>query len=313
MFNLSFFANSLRALLLLTALSTTALSATTSIQNHIWLRTPGGISEPICRKFWIEYDNTFHTNSIIMSTKYGLDGIIPLTELLASKEKNKYYCGGSSTITTNPIVYSDVDTKADQFNVLAGVAGTPLIWLTPNANKATNFKELIAYWKSLNRPINVGTYFTTAKMIPKHLEALGIPVNLISYKNGAQAYPSLADGTLDLSVDGTAALSVAAGGKFRVVGYNWIDNIPKLSQFPNFSQDDKLIQHLRSGFVIAVPKGSMTKQEEEIMARRFQFIAQSSNFSTFILENQQVPMNYIGDQLKKSLDLEYAVGKKYLK
>ena len=313
MINLSMALAKLRNFLVLLAISTSvSVAATPTVENHIWLRTPGGINEPICRKLWVDYDAIFHTNTIIVSTKYGLDGIIPLTELLASKEKNKFYCGGVSTVVTNPIIHKDLDTKAEQFVPLIQMVGTPLIWLTPNSNKATNYKEMIAYWKSLNRPINVGVYYGVGRMIANRLSELGVPVNLITYKNGAQAYPSLADGTLDLSLDGTTAIPVAESGKFKVMAYTWLDNLPQLNQYPNFAKSDPVLNHMRNGLVVAVPK-TMSKQEQEIMTQRLKFVVQQPSYVNFIAETKQVPMAVVGNELKHMHDGELAQTKKYFK
>ena len=313
MINLSTALAKLRNFLVLLAISTSVtVAAPPTVENHVWLRTPGGINEPICRKLWADYDAIFHSNSIIMSTKYGLDGIIPVTELLASKEKNKFYCGGNSTIITNPLIHKDLDTKADQFVPLIQMVGTPLTWLTPNSNKATNYKDMIAYWKSLNRPINVGVYYGVGRMIANRLIELGVPVNLIMYKNGAQAYPSLADGTLDLSLDGTTAIPVAESGKFKVIGYTWIENMSQLSQYPNFAKSDPVLNHMRNGLMVAVPK-TMSTEEQEIMTQRIKFVVQQPSYTNFVIETKQVPMAVVGNELKHLLNGEYKQTKKYFK
>jgi len=115
------------------------------------------------------------------------------------------------------------------------IVKSPVVWLAPLNNKSKNYKELIAYFKSLNRPINVGLNVASQQIYIRHLEEVeGIKVNPIYYKNIPQTFPSLADGTLDLTF---ANRPFDMPDKFRMVGYVSAGPGSSFKNLPDFGRD----------------------------------------------------------------------------
>lgn len=272
---------------LLTLISLIALStlAAAEVNQSVFLPYSGGNLEIICRTLWTKYDQRFNTNSNVI-LKSGADGILATSELLSGTPESKFMCITNTTVMFNKLTYPEVNTRIQDIETIIQIARTPTVWYTPIQNPAKSFTELLNYFRSLNRPVNVGTFTGTGKIIAKYLASkYKIKINQINFKNGTQFYPSLADGSIDLAFDAGGGIQVAEIGKFRIVGYSSDnrDAYPLLNKYPNFSKEDSTLSHFHAWFGIAVPrKLSHTTKQEYI--QKLSTIILQEEFSLLVID-----------------------------
>jgi tripartite-type tricarboxylate transporter receptor subunit TctC len=203
----------LLALLLVPALSVAQEKET----NYVWLPWTGSGLEATCRALWAEYDVMYNSNSIIISKPGDPNGVIAIQDMLNHPKERKFMCGISSQYTSRFLNYAPIPYDLTKIEPMISLVRAPVIWLTPLKNNSKNYKELIAYFKSLDRPINVGLSVASQQTITRYLEEVnGVKINVIYYKNITQAFPSLADGTLDLTFSNRP---FDMPDKFRMLGY----------------------------------------------------------------------------------------------
>jgi tripartite-type tricarboxylate transporter receptor subunit TctC len=233
--------------------------------NHVWLTAGGGNLEVLCRHVWNEYD-TKHATKTVFFIKPGADGLLATQDMLNFSSPRKFLCAGS-TVITNRLVYPE--NYSDKVEILLQSVVTPLVWYSPNTNQSKDFPELVAYWKSLNRPVNVGIFFSTSRGLVNQLEKVhGLNINLINYRSAPQMYPDLAQGSLDLALDAGGSVDVAQGtGKFRVLGYVHNNNIKSLKDYPNFITN-QLEHYIWQGIFIpnTMPKETKLQVSKELKA-----------------------------------------------
>lgn len=222
--------------ILLTLLAVPALAVAQEKEtNYVWLPWTGSSLEGVCRGLWAEYDTMYNSNSIIIIKGGDPNGLIAIQDMLASTKERKFMCGISSQYTSRFLNYDPIPYDLTQIEPLVSVVRSPVFWIAPEKNKSKNYKELIAYFKSLNRPINVGSNVASQQIIMRHLEEVdGIKVNPIFYKNIPQTFPSLSDGTLDLTF---ANRPFDMPGKFRTIGYFSNSPTTLAGDIPNFGRE----------------------------------------------------------------------------
>lgn len=263
---------------ILVILPTFGLAAET---NHIWVASSGGIQDAACRKLWNNYDQTFGATSIIMPIRNGLDGTINMTDLLDSPKSRKFMCLGISQFLNSSLVHPRFQGKDNQFQMIIQTIDTSTVWYVPNSTKVKTYKELIAYWKSLNRPISIGVVFPANMTVARHIEkTYNIPVNIINFKTGVQQFPALIDGTLDLGMDAGLGVSISKSGKFQIIGYHSANTFEILKSYPNFSNDDLTYKHISSWLGVVVPIDT-NPEVKKTMAQRLQFIVRQPDFQEF--------------------------------
>lgn len=224
--------------------------------NYVWVHSLNGVLETQCRTIWREYDAKFGTNTIIVQ-RPGAFGLIATNHMLADTAERKFMCGSSSDLVSNALVYPG---RGDELEPLLQTITNTAIWYVPNSNKARSLPELITYFKSLNRPINVGVFFALQHGIVKYLEkTYDLKINMINYRSGPQMYPDLASGSLDLAFDSGAGVDAAQEtNKFRIVGYFSETDREKLKDYPNFKHSTTNLPYY-SWFVIMVPPDMNTE------------------------------------------------------
>jgi tripartite-type tricarboxylate transporter receptor subunit TctC len=250
--------------------------------NNVWFAWMGGVNEPQCRALWNEYDIR-HGTKTIFHLKTGADGLIALNDMLTSSATRRFFCGGSSQLVNNPLTGND--GILGQIEPLIQTTVNSVIWYVPNQNKSQNFKELVSYFKELNRPVNVGIFFSSQKSLVSHLERVyGISFNVIMYRTPPQMYPDLASGSLDLAFDsGTAIDLVKETGKFQIVGYSSNTNYKRLEKYPNFKNNDAELMLYPSWQVIIVPS-NLDAELKKSVGQQLQNIVQSDLFKKICVD-----------------------------
>lgn len=282
--------------------------------NYYGVTANGGNLEAMCRKLWSEYDSQYSSKSIMLPSRNGLDGQFNLKTALESPHPRKFFCGGISMWAAHPILYPNSDVNLNDVKPLVQFVQTPVLWYVPNTNKSQSFNELVVYWKSLNRPINVANWFSLNRIMINYLkQEHGLDINIIEYKNSAQVLPSLADGSIDLAWDsGSLFLSVAESGKFRMAGYNHYRDLPTHPKYPNFGNELPELKNYFSGLVIATI--NMSSADQKIVANRIVKIATSSEFQTFLAGSTgSSGTGFIDNELQKKLHIQKQQAQKYLK
>lgn len=279
--------------------------------NNVWLPFTGGNLETICRKVWDTYDNYFGT-STVLQIKQGASGEIAIRDMLDSEMPSKSVCAGSTMVLYNQYTLPDTKTRGHEIEMLAKVAGFPIVWYVPNSTPTvTTLAEYASYLKKLNRPINVGVWQGPNKTVVQHLaKTYNLNFNLVTYKNGPQMYPNLYDGSIDLAFDTGGGISVAESGKFKIVGYTATGKFTRLQGYTNFSQQDKELANIESWFGIAVP-ASTPKDVKEQLARRLEFIVRDEKFSKFTDSQLGSASGINGNELKKNITQQSVIIKKH--
>jgi tripartite-type tricarboxylate transporter receptor subunit TctC len=258
----------------------------TSKEQIVWLPFTNGPIEVMCRAIWTEYDERHGTNSIIIP-KPGNDGIISLIEMSDSKANanRKIMCGGSSQFVFLPVTNKAALPEINKFELLARTVNNVQVYYVNNSNPAKNFKETMAYFKSLNRPINIAYYFATQRATINYIEkTYNLQVNAVPFKTTPQIYPSLIDNSIDLAIDSGASIPIAQSGKFRVIGYVATHNYEQLKAYNNFRADVPELIQVSSWLNIAVLK-AMDPDTKKLLAQRVKEIINTDKFKKLANDN----------------------------
>jgi tripartite-type tricarboxylate transporter receptor subunit TctC len=259
--------------------------AQASTLNHVWIPFPGGTLESQCRYIWNEYDLKHNTKTVFF-IKPGVDGIIATQDMLNfTSSTRKFMCGGSNQLTSNALIHPN-DNSIDRIEPLLQIAVNTMVWYVPNHNKSQTLPELVAYFKSINRPINVGVFFASQKAMVQYLEkTYDLKINLINYRSGPQMYPDLASGSLDLAFDAGAAVDLATNtGKFRILGYLANKNYEKLKDYPNFKSSNSNFQLYFQWLGIMIPT-DMHQEDRDVLTKELKNIVLQKSSKELALQN----------------------------
>jgi tripartite-type tricarboxylate transporter receptor subunit TctC len=253
--------------------------------NYVWVPWGGSSLESICRTLWAEYDNMYNTNSIIILKSGDPNGVIAIQDMISNPKERKFMCGISSQFTSRYLNYEPIPYDLTRIEPMMSIVRSPVIWLAPLGNKSKNYKELIAYFKSLNRPINVGLNVASQQIYIRHMEDVdGIKVNPIYYKNIPQTFPSLADGTLDLTF---ANKPFDMPDKFRMIGYVSSSSSAPFKDMPNFGNDVPEYKRLAQFQIVnvlntmdAATRKTMTDRLRKVLATEQMKKAADANYMT---------------------------------
>lgn len=249
--------------------------------NHVWLPFTGGNFEQLCRKIWDLYDAQYHTTTTI-TVKPGASGEIAARDMMDSPARNRAICAGVTMIVYNQYMFPGSRAHGDQLEMIVRAVTLPKVWYVPNRTPAVrNLNEYVTYLKSLNRPINVGYFHGADRLMIQYLSrTYGVDMNMVMHKSGPQMYPSLADGSLDLALDGGTGVRVAEEGRFRVLAYVGRDTITPLRGYMNFGAQDKGLAEIDGWFGIAVPR-DLDPASKSQLAQRMATIVRQESFRTF--------------------------------
>lgn len=254
---------------------------------NVWIIHSGGAVETTCRAAWDSYSETYN-QPVVYIVKDGANGALGLQDMIDSKKTYKFACIGSSHVIYNKFVMPE-GNKIDQIKGVFQSVVFPTVWYTPNSNTAKDIKELVAQFKELDRPINVGVvapvHIATAHYLS---EKYNIRINIVPYKKVPQLFPSLADGSLDLAFESGTGISVAESGKFRVFGYSASSPIPKLSPFSDLTKQDPGLRNLNSWAGFAVTKNT-PKTDYSGMMKNMYKVVHSTEFGKVANSVNSVP------------------------
>ena len=292
---MNIFKTFLTTVILLSSLN--SWSATTE-NNVAWFTFPGGSVDSGCRVLWKEYDTKYNTVTTIMPPRAGLAGGLVVDDVLRSNRPISALCMGPSQFILNPLVFPS-RTNEDQLEPLVIATRWAWVWYTPINVSANSYRDLIKHFKSLNRPINVGTFLPLHNIVEPILKQHGITVNLVNFKNPAQQYPSLADGSLDLAFDtGTGVPIADQTKKFKPVGYIDLKSnsfYPGLKNFADAEPDLKALM-TAGGMVVAVPR-SMPAAEKKQLTERLVAVINSDSFKATVAGFNNHPMGMTAPEL----------------
>lgn len=280
--------------------------------NFSWVTVPVGSLDGSCRTFWKEYDALYHTSTTIMPVRAGLSGGLVVEDFLHSNKPNSAICIGASQLLLNSLLYPG-KTKEDQLEPLVLSAQWPFVWYVPSDTPANSYNDLIRYFQSLNRPINVGMFIPIFEVIGPIFAQHGITINPVNFKNSTQQYPSLADGSLDLAFDAGGGLQVAnQTKKFKAIGYVDTAKNPQLQGLDNFvdSEPDLRVILTAGGMIIAVQK-SMPDLEQKQLTERITKVLQSNTFKTSIAKFNSRPTEMTSNALVNHLETNRRLINKY--
>jgi tripartite-type tricarboxylate transporter receptor subunit TctC len=291
----------------------TAISSATD-QNFVWVAQSGGSQESQCRAVWKEYDSLYNTSTVVISGVSGLGGGLAVNEMLKSTYQNKFICLGLGQYLLNHAFYPG-QTKENQLTPVITTSRIPIFWYVPNGNITNNYQEMLSYFRSLNRPINVGILFPSLKYVVPILEQQGIAVNSVTYKTGPQQYPSLADGTLDLAFDAGPGVQVALQTKkFRVAGYVDSSNHGNLINLNNFIWDEPNLAAMSafSNMLIAMPE-DISNDTRKLLGQRLKKVVQSERFKSVVATFNGHPTGLTENSLQQYIELQQRTVLKYWK
>lgn len=254
-----------------------------SITNYVWIPFPNGSLEVQCRTMWNEYDLKYGTKSVFF-VKPGADGIVAAQDMLNFSGNRKFMCSGSTQVTSNSLIHPS-DTSIDRIEALMQTAVNTMVWYVPNNNKSRTFPELIAYFKSLNRPINVGVFFSTQRGIVHYLEkTYDLKINLIPYRSGPQMYPDLSSGALDLAFDAGSAIDlVHSTKKFRIIGYLSNTDYERLKDYQNFKHVNSNFQIFYQWLGVIIPN-DVSQENKDILTKELRSIILQKSFKDLALQ-----------------------------
>lgn len=255
-----------------------------STTNYVWIPYPNGNLDIQCRAIWNAYDLKYGTNTVFF-VKPGADGIVAVQDMLNFSANRKFVCGSSSIVVSNALIHPN-DTNIDRIEPLLQTVVNAMVWYVPNNNRSQTFTELVAYLKNLNRPINLGVYFSNQQGIAHYLgKTYDLKINLINYRTGSQMYPDLASGALDLAFDSGGAIDVAQDTKkFRIAGYLAIGDYERLKDYQNFKSGNTNFSMFFLWLGIIIPK-DMKPEAKNAITTELRTIVSQPTFKELALRN----------------------------
>lgn len=250
-------------------------TASANTINHVWIPYAGGVLETQCRLLWNEYD-VKHGSNTVFFVKPGANGMLAVQDMLNFSSERKFMCGGTA----------DALPENNNMETLLQISVNAMVWYVPNNNKAQNFSELIAHFKQLNRPINVGTFFATQKTFANYLAKIhNLNINIVTYRSSPQMYPDLASGSLDLAFDSGGAVELAQSSeKFRIAGYIASNDLARLAKYPNFKSSGSDFPMFYSWLGIMIPS-NMSKENKMAVTEELRNIVLQKSFKERSLQN----------------------------
>lgn len=197
------------------------LNSYAGLPNKIVVYTayPGSLA--ICKNLFFEYDKAYGTESQVV-IKTGATGMLAMKAMQAEPAFSVLCGAGVSDHVVNRTVYPGNDDAFDDLKNVAVLATSGVVFVTGNGNK---FSTLPGFLRQ-GREITVGYHSfgikTTASAVLKDAKVIWV-----RHKASIEAAPALADGSLDLYVDGAGLLPLIAAGKLKSLGrINTPDQVP---------------------------------------------------------------------------------------
>jgi tripartite-type tricarboxylate transporter receptor subunit TctC len=280
----------------------------------LWPATYGGTLEPVCRKIMEAYESTYREPTQVMS-RPGLDGIIATRDMLESRVPERLLCHGSSALVQNQFVHADIDHATAKLSLLIKFAESPEVWYVPNSGPARGtLADTMSYFRSLNRPINVGTYMGNQKVLVAYLaHRYDVPLTAIPYKRAQDFWPGLSDGSIDLAMDAGSGAAVARKGQFRMIGYHG-PGVSQLSDIPNFAKENTdLKDFVLWGGALSMPVDTPADVQKRV-ADRIEFILNTNKEIQQLATDTYMPITIVrGHEAQRQVESQVRVTQRYWK
>lgn len=262
-----------------------AVQAQPQPELKIWTATPGGVLESTCRQIFNVYEKD-HNERVIVMNSSGFDGIIPLRAMLSDTAEKKVFCHGASALVQNRFVHANTDVGINDVTLLIKYSDQPTIFYSSNKTpKFADLKSTMDYFRSLNRPINVGSFSGVQRALYAYLATkYNVNLNVVAFRRPLDMYPSIIDGGLDFTTDFGPGFPLAQAGRYQVIGYFSNRNDANLPNYRNWATENNELLDLTTWLGISVPR-TMSADLQKVLTERIERIVRNADFVKFGSEN----------------------------
>lgn len=169
-----------------------------NIETNVYVAQASGARYTICSKIFQIYDSVHKTKHNII-IKPGAEGTIAIKAML-SDPKPSILCGG-------------IDVIAAGYDLKPALmyCSFPLSFWTSVKNKENNLEQMI------KNPISIGYHLKSSKLLVEKMYPKA-NINWIPFKGPGEANYVLAQGDLDVYVDGGSLKTLADAGRIKSIG-----------------------------------------------------------------------------------------------
>jgi tripartite-type tricarboxylate transporter receptor subunit TctC len=198
--------------LLAGALAALALASHAELPKTMKVYIASQLFIPLCNTFFTEYDRVYGTKSII-TFKPGASQTIAMKAMQAEPEFSAMFITGYGDHVANRYIYPGNDAAFDDLKVVGSLFAAGTTFVTSGKSPYNTLPELLKQ----NKEITVGFHSIGTKTIGAEV-LKNTKVIWVQHKTSTDAVASLADGTLDLYIDGAGLLGVIESGRLKSLG-----------------------------------------------------------------------------------------------
>jgi len=177
---------------------------------------------------------------IVIDNKPGANGLLAVQEVTRSKpDGNTLMLGGVSPMALNVAVVKNLPyDPRREFTMIGGIYNAFQAYIASASLPVKTFPELVDYAKKNPGKVTIGHYSALTKIQFAALSKLGgADLLMVPYKSTMPAVNDVMGNTIDVSMcDVATALSLAKGGKMKVLAITLADRSPLAPGIPAASE-----------------------------------------------------------------------------
>lgn len=242
---------------------------------------------------------------LVVVNKPGGSGAVA-TAYVATKKDDPYTIFATTTSIYTTLVKGQVKVTLDDFTPICGLIQDPNILTVGADSPYKNVKEFIAGAKKKRKGISMGlASLGSSDQISAHRieKETGVEFNIVSFKQGSEAFTALLGGHVDFGVGNPAETSgQIEAGKLRVLATLTDKRLPYMPKVPTLKEEGVNVAFYQLRGIWGTK--NMPKDAVKYWETVFQKLTQTSSWKKYV-EKEMVLDTYMGSaDYKKFLENE---------
>lgn len=245
---------------------------------------------------------------IVVVNKPGGSGAVA-TAYVATKKDDPYTIFATTTSIYTTLVKGEVKVTLDDFTPICGLMQDPNILTVSADSPYKNVKEFIAAAKKKRKGISMGlASLGSSDQISAHRieKETGVEFNIVSFKQGSEAFTALLGGHVDFGVGNPAETSgMIDAGKLRVLATLTDKRLPYMPKVPTLKEEGVNVAFYQLRGIWGTK--NMPKDVAKFWETTFQKLTKTASWQKY-LEKDLALDNYLSSaDYKKFLEKELKV------
>ena len=217
-----------------------------------------GAATAYCRELVNEYNKKYQSQ-VLLVIKPGAGGLLATLDMVNDTNFSFYCFAASSEMFLNRIQYPGYEKEHDALTPVAVIAEAPIIFNTRISSPFTTLTDLI----DSKKPLTVGYHTTTALILSNKIFNPNT-TTFVNHKTAQDAIVSVADGSIDVYIDGGTFSGKAYTSMFKSLGYMYG---PNSTPGVNLTAKFKHKNIAKSAAVVLTTKNTKITDIEELNQR----------------------------------------------